>query len=183
MIKRIPLTLLIVVLACSFASATSYLIETTDGREIETATYWKEGGEIKIEVDEGIILGIPSGEIKRIKKVQGRKSSHVVEKTPEEAAPDATPPKQAQDPPNSPDRAPTDQAMYQKFEAGVTAFDRKVSQQFNVLKKKELFALAVEGVALKDQMLKTNQVQQLGPLLLKLDRVLDLIEEKISRSP
>jgi hypothetical protein len=73
--------------------------------------------------------------------------------------------------------------MYQKFEAGVTAFDRKVSQQFNVLKKKELFALAVEGVALKDQMMKTNQIQQLAPLLLKLDKVLDLLEERISRLP
>ena len=65
----------------------------------------------------------------------------------------------------------------------MTAFERKVSQQFNVLKKKELFALAVEGVALKDQMMKTNQIQQLAPLVLKLDKVLDLLEDRISRSP
>ena len=50
MIKTIALTLLIFFIACSFASATSYLIEMTDGREIETSTYWTEGGEIKIEV-------------------------------------------------------------------------------------------------------------------------------------
>ncbi|MGH7208227.1 MAG: hypothetical protein ACREIL_02465 [Nitrospiraceae bacterium] len=183
MIKTIPLTLLILILARSLASATSYLIEMTDGREIETSTYWTEGGEIKIEVDEGIILGIPSGEVKRIKKVQGRKHPHASEKTPEEAAPDATPPKQGKDLPSSPDHVATDEAMYQKFNAGVTAFERRVSQQFNVLKKKELFALAVEGVALKDQMLKTNQIQQLAPLILKLDKVLDLLEDRISRSP
>ena len=179
MIKTIPLALLILMLACSSASATSYLIETTDGREIETSIYWTEGGEIKIEIGEGAILGIPKGEVKRIKKVAGRKQSHAVEKTPEEAAS----PKQGQDPPNSPDHVATDQAMYQKFDAGVTAFDRKVSQQFNVLKKKELLELAVEGVRLKEQMRKTNQIQQLAPLLLKLDKILDLIEERISRSP
>jgi len=183
MIKSIPFSLLICFLACPFASATSYLIETTDGREIETSTYWTEGGEIKIEIGEGAILGIPKGEVKRIKKVAGRKQSHAVEKTPEEAASDTASPKQGQGPPNSPDHVATDQAMYQKFDAGVTAFERRVSQQFNVLKKKELFALAVEGVALKDQMMKTNQIQQLAPLLLKLDKVLDLIEERISRSP
>ncbi|MGH9425758.1 MAG: hypothetical protein ACRD2L_05555, partial [Terriglobia bacterium] len=105
------------------------------------------------------------------------------EKTPEEAAPAATPPKQGQDVPKSPDHVAPDEAMYQKFDAGVTAFERRVSQQFNILKKKELFALALEGVALKDQMLKTNQIQQLAPLLLKLDKVLDLLEERISRSP
>lgn len=183
MIKTIPLALLIFFLACSFASATSYLIEMTDGGEIETSTYWTEGGELKIEVGEGTILGIPKGEVKRIKKVAGRKQSHAVEKTPEEAASDATPPKQGQDPPNNPDHVATDEAMYQKFDAGVTAFEKRVSLQFNVLKKKELFALAVEGVALKDQMMKTNQIQQLAPLLLKLDKVLDLLEDRISRSP
>jgi hypothetical protein len=183
MIKTIPLALLILMLACSSASATSYLIETTDGKEIETSIYWTEGGEIKIEIGEGAILGIPKGEVKRIKKVAGRKQSHAAEKTPEEAASEAASPKQGQDQPNSPDHVATDSAMYQKFDAGVTAFDRKVSQQFNVLKKKELFALAVEGVALKDQMMKTNQIQQLAPLLLKLDKVLDLLEERISRLP
>lgn len=183
MIKTTPLTLLIFFLACSSANSTSYLIEMTDGGEIETSTYWTEGGEIKIEVGEGAILGIPKGEVKRIKKVAGRKQSHAIEKTPEEAASDAASPKQGQDPPNSPDHVGTDQAMYQRFDAGVTAFERRVSQQFNVLKKKELFALAVEGVALKDQMMKTNQIQQLAPLLLKLDKVLDLLEDRISRSP
>jgi len=183
MIKTIPLTLLILMLACSSASATSYLIETTDGREIATSTYWTEGGEIKIEIGEGAILGIAKGEVKRIKKVAGRKQSYAEEKRPEEAASDAASPTQGQDPPNSPDHVATDRAMYQKFDAGVTAFDRKVSQQFNVLKKKELLALAVEGVALKDRMLKTNQIQQLAPLILKLDQVLDLLEDRISRSP
>lgn len=181
MMKPIFLTLLILILACSFASATSYVIEMTDGRQIETSTYWTEGGEIKIEIGEGSIVGIAKGEVKRIRKVPGR--PHIVDKPLDEAAPDATPPKQGQQLSNSPDRGPTADAMYQKFDAGVTAFERKVSQQFNILKKKELFALAVEGVALKDQMMKTNQVQQLAPLLLKLDKVLDLIEERISRSP
>ncbi len=183
MIKSIPFSLLIFFLACPFASATSYLIETTDGREIETSTYWTEGGEIKIEIGEGAILGIPTAEVKRIKKVAGRKQPHAIEKTPEEASSDAKSAKQGQDPPSSPNHIATDEATYQKFDAGVTAFERKVSQQFNVLKKKELFALAVEGVALKDQMLKTNQIQQLAPLILKLDKVLDLLEERISRSP
>jgi len=183
MIKPIAQTLLVLMLACSSAGATSYVIETTDGRVIETSTYWKEGGEIKIEVDEGLILGIPSAEVKRIKKVSGRKHPQFVDKPAGEAAPDATPPQPGAVPPPSLDYAATDQAMFQKFDAGVTAFERKVSQQFNVLKKKDLFALAVEGVALKDQMMKTNQVQQLAPLLLKLDKVLDLIEERISRSP
>jgi len=183
MITTIPLALLILMLVSPFVSATSYLIETTDGREIETSTYWKEGGEIKIEIGEGAILGIPTAEVKRIKKVAGRKQPYVAEKTPEAAAPDGTPSKQGQDPPVSPDRVATNDATYQKFDAGVTEFERRVSQQFNVLKKKELFALAVEGVALKDQMMKTNQIQQLAPLLLKLDKVLDLLEERISRSP
>lgn len=182
MIKTIPLALLILMLACSFASATSYLIETTDGREIETSTYWTEGGEIKIEVGEGIILGIPTGEVKRIKKVAGRKQSHAIEKIPEEAALGATPLNQEQTLPDGSTHATTADPIYRTFEVGVTAFQKRVFQQINTLSKKELLAVAADGVALKERLLKTNQVQQLNPLLRKLDNTLDMLENAINEA-
>lgn len=182
MTKSILLTAFAFFLTCSTASSDSYLIQTKDGEEFETSQYWQDGGEIKFEVDQGI-MGISVGDVKQIKRIAGQRKSRVIEKAPEEATAEATSPKQEQNLPDGSNHATTDDPIYRQFEGGVRAFEKRVLQEINLLTKKELVALADEGVTLEKQMFKTNQIQQLAPLLLKLDKAIDLLEDRIRQSP
>ena len=169
MTKSILLTAFAFFLTCSTASSDSYLIQTKDGEEFETSQYWQDGREIKFEVDQGV-MGIPVEEVKQIKKIDGRRKSRRFQRVPDGAASEVAPPNPGEDSSNeSSNQATSEATMHRKFELDVTAFEKRVFQQINTLSKKELFAVAADGVALKERMLNTNQVQQLIPLLRKLD--------------
>ncbi len=186
MTKAILLTAFAFFLTCSTASSDSYLIQTKDGEEFETSQYWEDGGEIKFEVDQGI-MGIPVGDVKQIKKIEGRRKSRSFQRVPDGAASEVAPPNPGENSLNGSSNqatsdTPSDTAMYQKFDLDVTAFQKRVFQQINTLSKKELLAVAADGVTLKERLLKTNQIQQLNPLLRKLDNTLDMLENAINEA-
>lgn len=187
MTKRLLLTALVWSLTGMPASA-CYLIQTKTHGEFKTKGYWREHREIKFYVGDGIV-GLPTSEVKSIIELSNGRGAPCGYPPPvenEEDHPtriDASQ-RSGEGPSDGPiaaavnGNAPVMSAAYKRFAVEVIVFERKL-RRLSTMSTDELLDLAKIGETLKKEMLATDEVQNLNPLLVKVYEALEKIEARI----
>ncbi len=186
MMKKVLVLFAFFLLAGTTSSDGAFIIQLTDGGEYRTSRYWFEGSEIKFFVCGGI-LGVPRGDVQRITKspandgAAGERSTErdlcapqpqFDEKIVEgELTPDEVDVSGAEDPPPSP--------TYIKYQKAVKEFEKKLDA-ISLMSPEDLMKLAVEGEALKEEIITAPEVPELRPLLPIVYRGLDEIEDALN---
>jgi hypothetical protein len=188
MTKRILLTGLIWCLT-SLPSAACYLIQTKTHGEFKTNGYWRERREIKFYVGEGIV-GLPSSDIKAIIELsngRGAPCGFPIIPSLTEDGQDGIEASQREgdEPKDGPIAAAANgtstgvlSPAYKRFAVEVIVFERKL-RKLPTMSTDELLDLARSGEALKKEMLATDEVTTLNPLLVKVYEALEKIEARI----
>ena len=168
------------------SAAACYLIQTTGSGEYKTPAYWKEAGEIKFYMREGIV-GLAESEVLRITKLTvperpgcGR-PAETAEDEPSEVG-NATGGRVNDDEQDHAVATVTGPAIhseaYRTFEAQVLSFEQEL-RRLDLLSREELFELAGRGQALRSQMLMNSDAQALTPLVNRVYEALERIESMI----
>jgi hypothetical protein len=190
MTKRILLTGLIWCLT-SLPSAACYLIQTKTHGEFKTNGYWRERREIKFYVGEGVV-GLPASDVKAIVELSNGRGIPcgfpIVPSLSSEDGQDgieASQREEGDEPKDGPVSAAVNGASpavlsptYKRFAVEVIVFERKL-RRLPTMSTDELLDLARSGEALKKEMLATDEVQTLNPLLVKVYEALEKIEARI----
>jgi hypothetical protein len=186
MTKRILLAILVWCLT-AMPSAACYLIQTKTHGEFQTQGYWREHREIKFYVGDGIV-GVPASEIKAIiemsngrgvpcgypalENAEGEPTG--IEASQREGEMTKAGPVAAAVNGSAPVMSPT----YKRFAVEVIVFERKL-RKLSAMSTDDLLELARMGEALKKEMLATDEVESLNPLLVKVYDALEKIEARI----
>jgi hypothetical protein len=161
-----------------------YVIETTGAGEFQTTGYWKEGGEIRFSLANGV-MGLAESEIFKITMAsQGPRSidchwaSEAAERV--ESAANTGPPlaEPADGGPEATVRAgaaTTKSEALQQFEASVATLEAQL-RRIGTMSSEELLDVARKAEALKKEMIVANEGNTLNPLLLKVYAGLEQIE-------
>jgi hypothetical protein len=188
MTKRLLLTALAWCLTGLPATA-CYLIQTKTHGEFKTKGYWREHREIKFYVGDGI-LGLPASEVKTIIELSNGRGVPCgypmssadnaedepsgIEASQRDGEPTTDGPMTAAVNRAAPSISPT----YKRFAVEVIVFERKL-RRLSTMSSDELLDLARTGESLKKEMLATDEVQALNPLLVKVYEALEKIEARI----
>jgi hypothetical protein len=191
MTKRILLTGLIWCLT-SLPSAACYLVQTKTHGEFKTNGYWRERREVKFYVGDGIV-GLPASDIKAIIELSNGKGAPcgfpIIPSLAAEDGQDGIEASQREghegdEPKAGPVAAvngaspATLSANYKRFAVEVIVFERKL-RKLQTMSSDELLDLARSGESLKKEMLATDEVTTLNPLLVKVYEALEKIEARI----
>jgi hypothetical protein len=185
MTQRILLSLVMWFLA-SMPSYACYFIQTKGAGEFHASSYWKEEGEIRFSMPNGI-MGVAESEILNITRVNDgskpigcRWAVDPVDQGLEDDQSSRESAEVAEDT-NLVVTAATDtlkSAAVQQFETGVAAFEAQL-QRIGTMSSDELFDLARTAESLKRNMIAANEGNALNPLLLKVYAGLEQIESMI----
>jgi hypothetical protein len=161
-----------------------YVIQTKGSGEFQTTGYWKEGGEIRFSMANGV-MGLAESEILKITMVnhdQRPIDCRWADETPADLVEsDEESPRPAGAADLSPvvtaraGAATTKSEALQQFENGVSALEVQL-RRIGTMSGEELLDLAKTAEALKKEMVAANEGNALNPLLLKVYAGLEQIE-------
>jgi len=181
MTKRIFLSGLMWCLT-SLPATACYLIQTKGSGEFKTSAYWREGGEIKFYLGEGV-MGVSSSDIQRISKLPVNGHNPCVIRLEPSSIEDSNGGNEADDHQQI-HAVQTNQAApseaYLRFEAEVAGVERGL-QRLGIMPTEELVGLAKTCESLKRRMLETQEAAAMNPLLVRVYAALEKVESMIHR--